>query len=110
MRRLICTNCYYYGRWCYIGWGKLAALLYRQGSVDRFRSGIGIRVAAVTYGLLSLLPPVLVVVALAQTFSVVKLVVLALFLLVLLYILIPGRNKTCGNCETRLICPGGGAR
>ncbi|KGP75013.1 hypothetical protein JT05_13015 [Desulfosporosinus sp. Tol-M] len=26
LRKLVCTDCYYYDKWCCTGWGKLSAL------------------------------------------------------------------------------------
>ena len=34
LRKLVCTKCYYYDRWCSMGWGKLSALLFRQGDIE----------------------------------------------------------------------------
>ena len=28
LRKIVCTNCYYYGKWCHIGWGKLSACFF----------------------------------------------------------------------------------
>ena len=30
LRKLVCTNCYYYNKWCGLGWGKLSALLFKK--------------------------------------------------------------------------------
>ena len=30
LRKVVCTNCYYYDKWCSIGWGKLAAKLFKK--------------------------------------------------------------------------------
>jgi len=55
LRKLVCTNCYYYGKWCPIGWGKLSALFFRKGSIEKFSTGIGVKLAPLTYGLLTLI-------------------------------------------------------
>ncbi len=34
--RTSCVDCYYYGKWCAFGKGKLAALLFRRGDPQRF--------------------------------------------------------------------------
>jgi len=31
-----CVNCYYYGRWCAFGRGKIAGWLFKQGDPERF--------------------------------------------------------------------------
>jgi hypothetical protein len=33
--RASCTNCYYYGKWCGFGKGKLSALLFKKGDPQR---------------------------------------------------------------------------
>ncbi|HEY49957.1 MAG TPA: hypothetical protein G4O13_07925 [Dehalococcoidia bacterium] len=106
LRWLVCTNCYYYGKWCPIGWGKLCALFFRQGSIDKFGTGIGVKLAPMTYGLLSLAPLVLVIIALVRDFTVPKLVILILLLLVSMYSGSIGRKKSCAHCKMRLACPG----
>ena len=32
LRKHLCTNCYYYGKWCHSGWGKLASLMFKKNS------------------------------------------------------------------------------
>ena len=29
LRKLVCKNCYYYDKWCAIGWGKLSAKMFK---------------------------------------------------------------------------------
>lgn len=76
LRKLICTNCYYYGKWCHIGWGKLSALLFKKGSIEEFGTGTCIKLASITYGLLTLIPLVLIVISIIQMFTAPKLAVL----------------------------------
>ena len=33
LRKLVCTNCYYYDKWCGLGWGKLSALMFKKGKL-----------------------------------------------------------------------------
>src|SRR5450759_3893107 len=33
LRKLVCTNCYYYDKWCATGWGKLSALMFKKGNM-----------------------------------------------------------------------------
>lgn len=109
LRRLVCTNCYYYGKWCPIGWGKLAALLFKQGSIEKFSKSPGVKLAPLTYGLLSLIPLVLIIIALVKDFTGPKLVALILLLLVSGYSAVGNRKKSCANCKMRIICPGSAA-
>ena len=106
MRKLVCTNCYYYDKWCGTGWGKLAALLFQQGNIDDFGTSVGVKLAPLTYGLLSLIPLILIIISMVQAFTVPKLVVLLLLLAVSAYSGFFSRKKGCANCKMRLICPG----
>ena len=106
LRRLVCVNCYYYGKRCPIGWGKLAALMFKQGSIERFGSSIGVKLAPATYGLLSLVPLGFVIAAMVQDFEVAQPVVLVLLLAMSAYSGTISRKKSCVNCKMRLACPG----
>jgi hypothetical protein len=106
LRRLVCVNCYYYDKWCGIGWGKLAALFFKPGDIDKFGTGVGVKLAPLAYGLLSLIPLVLVIIAMVQQFTVPRLVVLLLLLLASAYSGFMSRKKGCVTCKMRLICPG----
>ena len=106
LRRLVCVNCYYYGKRCPIGWGKLAALMFKQGSMDKFATSIGVKLAPATYGLLSLIPIGFCIAAMVQDFEVAQPVVLVLLLAMSAYSGTISRKKSCVNCKMRLICPG----
>lgn len=106
LRKLVCTNCYYYGKWCGTGWGKLAALFFKKGNIDNFSRSIGIKLAPLTYGLLSLIPLVFGVIAIIREFTVPGVSVLVLLLLVSFYSGAVSRGKACVNCKMRTICPG----
>jgi hypothetical protein len=106
LRKLVCTNCYYYGKWCGLGWGKLAALFFKEGDMEKFSTSIGVKLAPLTYGLLSLIPIVLVVISIVQEFTVFKVIVLALILLVSFYSAFLSRKKGCASCKMKLACPG----
>ena len=106
LRKLVCANCHYYGKMCHIGWGKLSALLFRKGRIGDFPESIGIKIAPLVYGLLTLIPVVALIVSLVQEVTVYKAVVLLLILLVSGYSGAVGRKKACAVCKMRLICPG----
>lgn len=110
LRKLICTKCYYYGKWCPIGWGKCTALLFKKGVIEEFNAGIGTKLAPLTYGLLTLIPLILVVVSIIQVFTMTKTTVLVLLLLISFYSGGPGRKKACARCKMRLFCKGCAAK
>jgi len=106
MRRLVCVNCYYYGKRCPIGWGNVAAAMFKQGSIDKFGTGIGVKLAPMSYGLLSLIPIGFVIAAMVQHFQVAQPIVLVLLLAISAYSGSIGRRKSCVNCKMRYACPG----
>ena len=106
LRKLVCTNCYYYDKWCSMGWGKLSALFFKEGDMENFGTSIGIKLAPLTYGLLSLIPLIFIVISIVQGFTVSKIIVLALLLLVSFYSGFISRKKGCVNCKMKLTCPG----
>ncbi len=106
LRKLVCTNCYYYDRWCPIGWGKLAALLFKKGDISNFDSSIGIKLAPPTYGIISFVPMIFVIISIVQNFSVFKLTVLIMLFSIIIYTAAIGRKEACRNCKMRLLCPG----
>ena len=106
LRRIVCVNCYYYGKRCPIGWGKLAALMFKQGSMDKFATSIGVKLAPATYGLLSLIPIGFVIAAMVQDFMAAQAIVLAELLVISAYSGATSRKKSCMNCKMRYACPG----
>ncbi len=106
LRKLVCANCYYYDKWCGVGWGKLSAVFCQKGNIKEFKQSLGIKLAPITYGLLSLVPVILIIVSMTREFHVSQAVVLALLLIVSFYSGAVSRKKTCAECKMRLICPG----
>jgi len=106
LRKVVCVNCYYYDKWCGLGWGKLCAILFKKGSVEEFSTSIGLKLAPATYGLLMIIPLILLIVSIIQSFSWYKIIVLVLLLLVSFYSGGPGRRVACSRCKMNIICPG----
>jgi len=106
LRKLVCTNCYYYDRWCSTGWGKLSALMFKQGRLEKFNDSIGIKLAPATYGLLTLAPLVFGTISAVRDFSVVKVVVLVCLLLIGFYSGAISRKRSCARCKMRGFCRG----
>jgi len=102
-----CVNCYYYGKVCGFGKGKLCSLLLKQGDPQKFGAGtFSWRDLIPDFGVL-VLPAMGAVVSLIRTFSWVTLVLLAI-----LVVLCLGGNAvirgsfTCRHCKQReLGCP-----
>ena len=106
LRKLVCTNCYYYDKWCASGWGKLSKLMFEKGDISKFSTSVGVKLAPMVYGILTLIPMIMVVVSIVKGFSAYKLTILILILLISGYSGGIGRKKACEECKMRLICPG----
>ncbi|HEX75057.1 MAG TPA: hypothetical protein G4O12_00585 [Dehalococcoidia bacterium] len=108
LRKLVCTNCYYYDRWCSIGWGKLSALMFPKGDEDKFSTSLGQKIAPITYGILTVIPIVFLVTSMfdSSRLLIPKIIVLVLLLAVSFYSGTSGRKKGCSNCKMRLVCGG----
>jgi hypothetical protein len=109
LRKAVCTHCYYYDKWCPAGWGKLSALLFSQGNVQKFTACLGVKSAPVTYGLLLLIPLVFGTIGLIRQFTLTKIIILILLVLTAAFSGTVNRKKACVNCKMNLICPGGKA-
>lgn len=110
LRKFVCPNCYYYDKWCGLGWGKLSAKMFKKGKIEDFQDSIGLKLALATYGLLMIIPMILLVVSIIQVFSWYKIIVLVLLLLVSFYSAGIGRKYSCSKCKMNLICPGSAAK
>jgi len=106
LRKLLCINCYYYNKSCGMGWGKLSALFFKEGNIEKFKYSLGLKLAPLTYGLLTIIPLVLLIISMIFQFDIFKLIVLILLLLVAFYSGGISRKKGCRKCKMRLICPG----
>jgi len=106
LRRLVCVNCYYYGKRCAAGWGKLSALMFKQGRIEDFNDSIGTTLAPAIYGLLTLVPLVLGTIAAVRDFSPLKPVILTALLLVGIYSGLVSRKQSCARCKMSSFCKG----
>ncbi|MCD4740626.1 hypothetical protein K8R43_05580 [archaeon] len=110
LKKVVCTNCYYHGKWCCLGWGKLSAVMFKKGNVEEFNRSIGTKLAPLTYGLLALVPLVLLVFSLVQEFTVQKIALLGLIILIVAYSGAIARKKSCESCKMKLFCKGSAAK
>lgn len=106
LRKLVCTKCYYYDKLCGIGWGKLSALMFKKGNIEDFEKSIGLKIAPMTYGLLMIVPIIIIIISIIQSYSIYKIVVFIFLLIIFIYSGSISRKKTCELCKMRLICPG----
>jgi hypothetical protein len=101
-----CSGCYYYGRLCHLGWGKLSAWLFEQ---DSGSAVVGKRLSL--FYVMS--PPVILVSALTigvlAPVSAVHWILLAVYV-ALNAITFPVRRQGCQRCAMRDVCPGSACR
>ncbi len=110
LRKMVCTNCCYYAKWCSTGWGKLSCVFFKKGKIENFKTSTGIKIAPFTYGLLALVPFTLLIISLIQQYSTFKLAILALLLSVSVYSGAISRKQACIDCKMKTICPGSAAK
>ncbi|PYG88033.1 hypothetical protein LY28_01743 [Ruminiclostridium sufflavum DSM 19573] len=106
MRKLVCTNCYYYGKNCSMGWGKLASLFFKKGDISKFKGCGGQKLAPVVYGVISIIPIILIIISLVKAFTLTKIAVLVVFLLITVYTNVISRKTSCSKCKMRYECSG----
>ncbi len=102
-----CVDCFYFGKWCAFGRGKLAALIFRQGDPKRFPEKT-VTLKDLTSDLLVVIFPLLGgAVLLIQHFSPATAVALALFLALSFggTYLIRSRVACLGCKQRELGCP-----
>lgn len=107
LKKHVCSGCYYYGKSCHLGWGRVAARLFAQ---DSGNPKIGMALAVPMY----LLPtPVVliagVIIGVLLPVGTIHWVVLAVFV-ALNVVSFPLRAKSCGQCKMRAVCPGSAAK
>ncbi len=106
MRILVCGNCYYHGKICHTGWGKLSALYCKQGDIRQFGCGAGGAIVPGFYGSMALLPVVLGIISLVQSFSILNLAIMLSFIVIVILSSHTFRKKACVQCKMKDICPG----
>lgn len=104
--KLRCTHCYYLGKYCNFGLGKLAAILFKKGDPSEFRNPRKVIVTAIlSFGTL-LLPIIAGVVLIIIDLSIEN---IGLLLVYILFGILPNffvRGNFCEKCvQGQLGCP-----
>ncbi len=108
LRKHLCTHCYYYGKNCHCGWGKLSSALYNARS-GKYK--FGGKLAALTWGISILLP--LIAIPFLLYFGLPHIQYsIYLYISFVAVIAINGyfHVKDCKECKMRYICPGSAAK
>lgn len=104
--KLRCSYCYYYDKWCYTGFGKLASKVFRKGPVKEFQNPKNIFPIALLSMIILLIPLVSGIIVFIFTFELVVLFVIIFYLLISLIPNFVIKRRTCKSCKQRLIsCP-----
>ena len=101
LRKYLCTNCYYYGKKCSTGWGKLSSLMFKEKSGNY---ELGIKLAGITWGLATLIPIIGSIISLILNFTTYRLGLLILFIFLTPFNFIFHKNS-CKRCKIRNVCP-----
>jgi hypothetical protein len=105
LRKIVCTNCYYYDKWCALGWGKLSAVFFKQGNIEHFND-VGPKLAPLVYGMLTLVPFILIILSLLRVIDYYRIGVLILLFLSSAYSAGLGRKNSCASCKMNTYCKG----
>ncbi len=102
-----CVNCYYYGKTCAFGKGRLSALFFPKGPIEQFNQKKMTWVDIIPDFLVFLIPFVAGVVLLYQDFTwIILILIIALFLLSFLGNALVRGGLACKYCMQRGIgCP-----
>lgn len=102
LRKHVCTSCWYYGKKCHCGWGRLAAKLFPQNDKPHKMGAIE---AGVTWATIMILPLIVFIsYALKQTVQTFQWISFAVFLFFLVVNNVI-HKKSCTNCKMRFMCP-----
>ena len=107
LRKYLCTHCFYYGKVCCTGWGKLAACLFKQNSGNYELGG---KLAGVTWMLAMFLPLIGMVIALILNWFSITITLLLVVFIILSVVNFFIHKESCVKCKMRFICPGSVAK
>jgi hypothetical protein len=94
-----CTRCFYYGRSCGLGLGRLAALAFPQRDASEFGRAGSQTLAWTLVGLTLAIPLAAGLVSLALGRLVPALPTLVVFLAIVVAIVVTHRRVVCGHCR-----------
>ncbi len=106
LRKIVCKNCYYYDKWCALGWGKLSAKIFKKGKLEEFAKNPGLKFAPAVYGLMMFIPIIAIIISIVLVFDYTKIGFLVLLIIISIYSAGIGRKSACSKCKMNLVCPG----
>lgn len=97
-----CASCFYHGKTCNTGWGKVAAYLFPKGDESKFVDHYNY---AIFIHLLWIIPLSASLLQLARERSLLALIVFLAYAFVLLLEKIVLKKLACSRCHQREFCP-----
>ncbi|KPL00518.1 MAG: hypothetical protein AMJ91_04355 [candidate division Zixibacteria bacterium SM23_73_3] len=97
-----CVSCYYHGKACHTGWGKVAAYLFPKEDESKFVAHYSY---AIFLHLLWLIPLLASFFQLLRKRDVLALIIFFSYLLILLMERITLKKLACARCHQREFCP-----
>jgi hypothetical protein len=97
-----CSSCFYHGKACNTGWGKVAAYLFPKGDESKFVRHYNY---AIFIHLLWIIPLLASLLQLVRLRNLLVLVVFGAYLFVLLLEKIVLKKLACSRCHQREFCP-----
>ncbi len=98
-----CVYCFYYRKYCNVGWGKIAGYLFPKSEADNFTSGYDYMLFIYPVWVLPLLGSLLQLIRFRNLFW---LLFFCIYILVLILEKVYLKNSGCRFCSQKNICPG----
>ena len=97
-----CVSCFYYGKLCSTGWGKIAAYLFKKGDESKYVEHYNY---AIFLHLLWLVPLLVALLQLVRKRDVFALSIFVTYLFILFVEKIILKKLGCKRCHLREFCP-----
>lgn len=97
-----CVSCFYHGKFCNTGWGKIAAYLFKKGDESKYVDHYNY---AIFLHLLWLVPLLVALLQLIRKRDVFALSIFLIYLFVLFIEKIILKKLCCKRCRQREFCP-----
>lgn len=101
-----CSSCYYYGKWCHLGWGKISRILFEQNS-GNLNIGKKLSISYILQLPLITLFAIIAGLIYGYTFWSVGLLIIFILVNILQVVL---RKPVCKTCKMRFTCAGSAAK
>ncbi|MBU0574429.1 MAG: hypothetical protein ABIJ26_04520 [Candidatus Margulisiibacteriota bacterium] len=102
LRKHVCTHCYYYGKWCHCGWGKIASMFQKESG----NYTLGIKLAMISW-LFFFFAPIasfILILIMGWAPAAYELTCFIPFAILMGANLVM-HKKDCSECKMRFICP-----